>query len=588
MANDKHDILPPYRRGAKNSIFDARATAIGIGLFALICLGALAWRVAVRADLRRTAILSFEFGLTDHSVEDFRLSDPVRGIQPQAAVADRPDAVGLVEEKPSIHMTASPVASDVPVYTEVIQSPNATVATPNMDLSALAGANIDVTTPTDANIIDGPEEITVVSDEVGYAIPMIAVEVEGPADIFKYNTPPPRDRPALYTFNQGPRPGRNLKLLPQAFGPQDAPSFGTPGPMNINLFGSGDFLRSMERSGGLRARSAVDSALHWLAVHQGPDGLWHADTLEGQKSGSLADTGLAMLAFMGGGNTTRKGEYRRNVLKGLEAILRNQKPDGHLTYQGTNFYTHAICTIALCEAYGRARDERIGAAAQRAIDFCLKNQAADGGWRYGPNPPASDMSVTAWFVQALKTARLAQLRFDQAAYARALVFVDSVTDQGASQDSNGAVTYMFQEGQNYPKNGHPALTAAGMMVRQFSGVGVRNHILVKGADLTRQRPPDWKNKDFYYWYYATYAMHNMGGEHRIWWNQKIRDVLLENQSREGDNAGSWDPKGDKWGAQGGRPYVTALGALCLEVYYRYSDALNSFGTAPELDELLME
>ena len=28
--------------------------------------------------------------------------------------------------------------------------------------------------------------------------------------------------------------------------------------------------------------------------------------------------------------------------------------------------------------------------------------------------------------------------------------------------------------------------------------------------------------------------------------------------------------------------------LCLEVYYRYSEALTSFGTAPDLDDLLSE
>jgi hypothetical protein len=83
-------------------------------------------------------------------------------------------------------------------------------------------------------------------------------------------------------------------------------------------------------------------------------------------------------------------------------------------------------------------------------------------------------------------------------------------------------------------------------------------------------------------------MHNMGGAYRIWWNQKIRDVLLENQSREGDRAGSWDPVGDARATPGRRVYCTALNALCLEVYYRYSEALTSFGTAPDLDDLLSE
>jgi hypothetical protein len=251
-------------------------------------------------------------------------------------------------------------------------------------------------------------------------------------------------------------------------------------------------------------------------------------------------------------------------------------------------YSHAICTIALCEAYGRTRDDRYGAAAQRAIAFCEKAVNTDGGWRYQPKTDISDVSVTAWFVQAFKTAKLANLKFNNAIYSQALTFVDSCTDKGASKDSTGGVGYTYSADQSYG-NGHPALTAAGMMIRQVSGIGVKNHLLVKGAEITRHQPPDWKRKDFYYWYYATYAMHNMGEEYRLWWNGKIRDVLLAHQTREDPNAGSWDPKDDHWAdKRAGRVYTTALGALCLEVYYRYNDALTSFGVAPDLDELLVE
>jgi hypothetical protein len=45
-------------------------------------------------------------------------------------------------------------------------------------------------------------------------------------------------------------------------------------------------------------------------------------------------------------------------------------------------------------------------------------------------------------------------------------------------------------------------------------------------------------------------------------------TLLGSQRAEGDDAGSWDPN-DVWGGHGGRVYTTAMGALCLEVYYRY-------------------
>ena len=45
-------------------------------------------------------------------------------------------------------------------------------------------------------------------------------------------------------------------------------------------------------------------------------------------------------------------------------------------------YAHGLATITLCEAYGLTKDERIGAAAQRAVIFIEHAQhPASGGWR---------------------------------------------------------------------------------------------------------------------------------------------------------------------------------------------------------------
>ncbi len=572
-------------RGVDDSIFDKRALLIGLLLALLIAAIFVFWKLKAREDAsKKTPLQNFEFAIAEPTVEEFKLRELQRDM-PQ----DKPDASltpEIPQEKPNIHIAVNP--SNTPVETEVVQAPANLQANPNMDLK-IDVKSIDITAKPDTTLDDAPEQISATSESVAYAIPTISVATDAPADIFKYDQPTPRDKPALYTMNMAPRPGRTVKGLLKAFGEQDAPSFGEKGPVNINLFGTGDFLRTMNRgTGGIKARSAVDSALHWLAIHQSPEGYWEADKLDGEKDGTLAVTALASLAFMGGGNTTHKGEYARNVLKATEAILRHQKEDGRFQFKGENLYTHAICTIAIAEAYGRARDERLGASAQKAIAFCEKSVNADGGWRYQPKSDISDLSVTAWFVQCIKTAKLAQLKTDPAIFNQALAYLDSVTDKGASRESTGVCTYTFSPDQDYPNNAHPALTSAGMLIRQFSGVGVKNHLLVKGADLTRQRPPRWEDKDFYYWYYATYAMHNMGEGHRIWWNQKIRDVLLDKQSRDGDMAGSWDPKGDHWAGHGGRTYTTALGALCLEVYYRYGEALNTFGVAPDLEELFFE
>ena len=79
----------------------------------------------------------------------------------------------------------------------------------------------------------------------------------------------------------------------------------------------------------------------------------------------------------------------------------------------------------------------------------------------------------------------------------------------------------------------------------------------------------------YYWYYGTLTVFQVGGEPWKKWNASLRDMLCENQRRGGpmdgssnDVDGSWDPV-CTWASRGGRVYSTAMGALSLEVYYRY-------------------
>lgn len=75
--------------------------------------------------------------------------------------------------------------------------------------------------------------------------------------------------------------------------------------------------------------------------------------------------------------------------------------------------------------------------------------------------------------------------------------------------------------------------------------------------------------NLYYWYYGSYALFQLGGKPWKEWNEHMRRALLTNQRRGNiDEDGSWDPVGE-WGAAGGRVYATAIGAMTLEVYYRF-------------------
>jgi len=92
--------------------------------------------------------------------------------------------------------------------------------------------------------------------------------------------------------------------------------------------------------------------------------------------------------------------------------------------------------------------------------------------------------------------------------------------------------------------------------------------------------PNEERMNFYYWYYATLALHRTqhlsATTQAAWekWNQALVETLLATQQSDG----SWD-QNTVWGGYGGRVYTTALAALCLEVYYRYIPESPPVGVA---------
>ena len=111
------------------------------------------------------------------------------------------------------------------------------------------------------------------------------------------------------------------------------------------------------------------------------------------------------------------------------------------------------------------------------------------------------------------------------------------------------------------------MTAEALVCRTFQGEA--NDGSVKEAvGFIFQELPQARSENLYYWYYGTLALFQAQGEPWKRWNAALQEQLLQRQRLDGKFAGSFDP--DKvWGHYGGRIYSTAMGALCLEVYYRY-------------------
>ncbi|MCX7806075.1 MAG: hypothetical protein N3A38_12915, partial [Planctomycetota bacterium] len=237
-------------------------------------------------------------------------------------------------------------------------------------------------------------------------------------------------------------------------------------------------------------------------------------------------------------------------------------------------------------AYGMARVPDTGRAAQKAIDFAQQAQHEYAAWDYSPNPDTNgrnDSSVSGWNVMALKSAKIGGLKVDHKGFAGAIAWLDAGQDLTGAKDAGsdyegGKMAYAGTLQVPNKGNGSIAVTASAAMQRLFMGWKPDDPAVRGPANIFRKHLPKW-DKDakgtyvgtlnFYYWYYATLVMFQVGGDHWRDWNEAMKQALIPNQRRGGDEDGSWDPVGGGGIPHGGRVMSTALGCLCLEVYYRY-------------------
>lgn len=342
------------------------------------------------------------------------------------------------------------------------------------------------------------------------------------------------------------------------------------------LSGRGGAARArLAAAGGATPDSedAVSHGLRWLQAHQSPNGSWHFDLKlspceglcgdSGTEPSTTAATGLALLAFLGRGETHFEGEYQDTVKRGLYYLtsqMHSTSQGGDLRDQG-RMYAQGIATIALCEAYAMTRDRALEPFAQQAIDFIVNAQdRRGGGWRYIPGEPG-DTTVTGWQLMALKSGQMAYLRVPFDTLRDATRFLDSVQFDGGSR-------YKYQ-----PRVKHgPEFTntAIGLLCRMYTGWEADNPALRRGVEQLSLEGPSMlgPSADMYYNYYATQIMHQWGGENWKRWNDRLRDFLVQTQSHEGHESGSWNFSGGQ-AARGGRLYNTAMSIMTLEVYYRH-------------------
>ena len=310
--------------------------------------------------------------------------------------------------------------------------------------------------------------------------------------------------------------------------------------------------------------------LRWLVKTQKSDGSWS----EQHKAGM---TGLALLSFLGHGETPVSPEFGPTISRAIDWVLENgKKNNGHLSMAGgfgnPGCYEHGILTYALGEYYTMTKDDRAAELFKQTIKYIVDGQGADGGWAYGMDQKGNgDTSVSGWQIQALKAAYISGLGIEgvDTALDKAMLNLERVQGPaGGFGYTSKADTY--------------GLTGVGVLCTYFWKKEVTKSVAMGINFIFSQlaaNPVEYKHPtaNLYAWYYNTQACLMVGGKAWTTWNGMFQDVMIKSQAADG----SWPPMAvgshgnlqiDEAGA--GPYYRTCLSILMLEVYYRYSPTMG--------------
>ena len=390
---------------------------------------------------------------------------------------------------------------------------------------------------------------------------------------------------------------------------------------------------AVAKGGSPSSEAAIERGLLWLARHQAANGSWSFEhsyctdpfghpsqqclcRTKGYIEGhTKASTSIALLPFLGAGNTHLNGPYKEVVYRGLEQLkitldielkeLHLENPDFVSTFSG-DLYGYGITALVMAEAFGMTGDPDLERYVNALSVFLARHQHPLGGWRYELGQPG-DITVTGWQVVALKSSQLAGAPVHSDIFRQVDHFLDSLTPPAFSRRPAQAQVVVNQAGgiNRDPTRYHylasfansttrepsECTSAVGLLCRLYTGWNKNDPRLLQGVNQllkSNTHPALLLYRNFYL---AQILLHI---DHPSWdqWNRRNRDFLVRTQVTETTRMdqrnpafgsplceiGSWyltNPRGatknairDRHLAPAGRLAHTALAILTLEVYYR--------------------
>ncbi|MGE0143906.1 MAG: prenyltransferase/squalene oxidase repeat-containing protein [Planctomycetota bacterium] len=326
---------------------------------------------------------------------------------------------------------------------------------------------------------------------------------------------------------------------------------------------------------GTNAAEMVTAGLDWLAAQQREDGSFPGDkTASTRTVHEIGVTGLAVLAFLGDGNTLREGPHRASLKRAVMWLREQQDPKtGQIgTANCAEFiYDHAIAALALSEAYGLSESKSLKQNVQLALNYLESHRNPYGVWRYQPRDGDNDTSVTTWCTMALRSGQDFGLEVNPTAMEMVQAWVEQMTDP-----TTGRVGYTERGGYSsrrtgghsdtHPRENNEAMTAAGMLCLMLVGErDAAEPVSSAQEKLLMAKPPEWASGkvDEYAWYLGSLVAPSLGTKSRSAWNSSLLAACKRGQRADG----SFEPIG-VWAQDGGPVYSTSLLCLALETQIR--------------------
>ena len=235
---------------------------------------------------------------------------------------------------------------------------------------------------------------------------------------------------------------------------------------------------------------SVDRAFKWLLKQQRPNGSF--DTKPNKPLGQPGVTSLCVLSFLAHGHVPNEGRYGMQLRRAIDYIVSCQQPNGLLVLLGpstklgprgttslpkavgvSTAYNHAIASLTLSEVYGMTSVEH-ATELKPIIEASLKTtllmqrwpkdrEIDKGGWRYvqSYSDVNSDLSLTGWYLMALRSAKNAGFEISQEPVDDAIGYV-----RRCFNPESGVFEYTINEGDKRSRG----MAGAGVLALAHAGL----------------------------------------------------------------------------------------------------------------------